>query len=449
MSRFRQMSESAPYARFARMECTLNGNPFFTDFYHAGLASDSAAGVRYDLRSLSEMTDDFPFNGGRPFRNVQHYKASSAYVQGSSLNWGPKTDSSTGLKYQYTGESFWAMPYSTASLRNSMNSALNSVDWNSYVIALANLVNGNVNTKSLLGVTLREVSSTIRMVRNPFGLLKTDWRHRAGSSSAMDLARKGSNLWLEGIYGWKSAYQDLKSFSKTYDKYASSVLHIQQTKGFERFAKAGTASFAAPAPTVTDSQWEAWRTALDGGSQFGPNYPWARIIFSPGQCRFNLTCRAVDSLTGPTHRLSKWLFALGSTSSQILETIWEATPYSFVVDWFVNSSAILELPRMLESSATLSSLRVNNVGYSAKACIPFTYQILWRQYRNGWYWRGVSTVSKAPPANSFASANGYLSQYNRTVGLPGGTGSLISQRGLSVTQGVSGFALAFQRIFGR
>jgi hypothetical protein len=67
-------------------------------------------------------------------------------------------------------------------------------------------------------VTLAEAQKTIRMIRNPFNLLRTNWRKLCRRETALSLHKKAANVWLEGQYGWNSFWYDVKASVKTYAK---------------------------------------------------------------------------------------------------------------------------------------------------------------------------------------------------------------------------------------
>jgi hypothetical protein len=166
----------------------------------------------------------------------------------------------------------------------------------------------------------------------------------------------------------------------------------------------------------------------------------------------NVSCRASDALNRRTNAIEKFIFAYGLSTDKLLETIWEVVPYSFVVDWVVNMNGLLSLPRFEDSLRTLSNgAFVSHLGYSVKIEIPFTAQMMYphASTQNSWYWRSILPLEQTIGITAPTNAAGVVSLYQRNVGFPPSGVSLFANRGLSVSQGVSGFSLLLQRILRR
>jgi len=169
-----------------------------------------------------------------------------------------------------------------------------------------------------------------------------------------------------------------------------------------------------------------------------------RIVFGTPLCKFNISCFATEVLTR-WNQLEKFMFAYGLDADHLLETIWEVVPYSFVVDWFVNISELIKLPRYLDSIRALHGTNVRQLGFTAKAVTPFTAQIATRHCSGNWT-NLMSYAQTNQTKSHLVSRPGEISIFQRSAGIPSSCGSVFSNQGLSVKQGVSGFSLLLQRI---
>jgi len=215
MSRYRiRQNDSYPnggYGYAKAVDCW--GNSWYRD-YSVGRDIDwSWYSTRYMIfKTMYEtMVDSVTNTGGHPFNYCEHFHAIPAVLEKDTApctwfnNYGWGWDQTS---YWCQGATFTVIP-DLGFCQALATGALDSSNVVSLVEALARDVKGLINSKSLLAVTIKELPETIEMVRNPFGLLKHGWRLIAGKSTAAQLARKGSNLWLEYQYGWKSSYYDL------------------------------------------------------------------------------------------------------------------------------------------------------------------------------------------------------------------------------------------------
>jgi len=417
----------------------------------------ASSGVRYDLISSETMVDNAsPFKGGRPFNPCTHTKLRAGRIEAGSLGIAETTVQTGNQKYlcwvDNTDKPLFLAPSDTDVLSTKSAQGVAAIDWRPLIISLANLVKGLIESKSLLGVTLKELPETIRMVRNPFGLLKKDWRKLAGSLSARDLARGGANLWLEGQYGWKSAYTDLHNFSVTAGKYAGQVQRWSGTT-LRRFGKSSQVALSSPPPTTPDTDWTNLKAQLDRGDSISQSIPMARVVFDPPTVRASVSCYASDVLSRQISGLNKLLFAYGLTGESILSTIWEMIPYSFVVDWFVNVKDVISLPNFVDSVRTLSSGNISRLGYSTKVDCGFTGEIL-NRFCVPHYWYSLpndvrAILQKSPPNNNGVKSHGEFSVYQRSAGMPPSGFDLWSYHGLSVTQSANGIAMLVQKILRR
>jgi len=236
--------------------------------------TDDAGSVSFASKAYEEMTDENAKTGGHPYNPCYHRKVVPAFFPKSAFTYsGSKWSSGYWYYLDVTGMDVWIRPSNWAPIWSQLESALTSHDWYSQVVALASLVRGLVESRSLLAVSLQELPKTIRMVRNPFGLLKTNWRQLAKGFSASKLAKTGANLWLEYQYGWNAAHYDLSNFSVALAKWMVNRDHINFYRAGERFSKASETLLSVPSPTVADGLWSEWLQTLEDGGAVGSSGP--------------------------------------------------------------------------------------------------------------------------------------------------------------------------------
>jgi len=320
-----------------------------------------------------------------------------------------------------------------------------TLSWPSLVTQLASQIDSGIETSSLLFVTLAEMRKTIQMVRNPFNLLRRDWRKTAGNHSLHHLLKMGANVWLEAQYGWKSAYYDMVNFAKSYRSIYANFSNIEPD-GFERFS-VSQIDYLTPGSwqyhTGTGSDWNAvlssgsltWRPSSGG-------YIRAR---SHGAKRIaRLGCeRLIDIRSRISHSLA-FQRALGIDANSILPTLWELVPMSFVIDWFVDTRGLWCLPALNR----LNRADVRRLCYSVKTISSAEMQFLVGYPFSGMYslTGGYTPLSRSSVPVFHGDCTSTI--YTRSVGGPpisDITNGLLSAN-LSTTQLASGLSLIIQRL---
>jgi len=409
--------------------------------------SDTTDGkVKWDIISTETMTDQSNGLARNRFSDCQHSKMLAARFDPDTFTRQAVTNPGQYLWWDQSlskGSAAWGSPKYPEQAWNYLGGYTGNVDWFPLIEALGQNVKGLVESKSLLGVTLRELPEAIRMVRNPFGLLKKDWRKYAHNSPAAVLARKGSNLWLEYQYGWKATYSDIKQFIKTAAKYTSS-LDRYFNHGWRRYSKMAESIISAPSPTIPDATWDSLRTSVYNGYTGNPHLL-ARIKYHQAMRKANIGCYATDVLNRQVSSFNKLLYAYGLTGDKLLDTIWEAIPYSFVVDWFVNMDRVISYPRFLDSVRTLQSTNVTRLGYSVKIEMSYDVELFSYVAHSDW-WSGTRWL---PHLTRDTRSSGKMAIYQRTNGMPPYGVQLWGFQGLNVSQGVSGISLILQKFLGR
>lgn len=169
----------------------------------------------------------------------------------------------------------------------------------------------------LIGETLKDLDSTVGMLRRPFGgardlIRKMDkYRLRHLGKTVASGYRAASNAWLEYRYGWKPLILDCQTTidlcTKVADKDSGKLLvaRASQSRSFDR--------------TITVDR-AAGNVNVAGPARLTKSY-----VASAGVL-YRADKAYVEALDAK----------LGYRPSDLAVTFWESIPYSFVVDWFVN-----------------------------------------------------------------------------------------------------------------
>lgn len=418
--------------------------PFATNICSGSIPIGSGLVVGVGNRSAEGMSD-YSDPAVRAFNPVDHSRVYSGLAQCSFT-----------VVY-YTSE--------TGSFRldlsyNYLDTAEPDVPWGPLVNDLASQVSSQLQSNSLLLVTLAELGKTAKMVKNPFGIvrnLRSQPRRLSNKAyrkfqayqasqhmSAAQLAKYGSSLWLEGQYGWKSAYADIKNFCNSYRQFEKQSNLAELGVESTRFSKSSTfQDRAAFTSGVTEANWNVMMEHPNGfySSGSGNIFGW-QAKASARQITAVVGCKRYLEAQKRASRLDLALQALGATSRSLLPTLWELTPWSFVLDWFVDIQGILSLPSSL---AILHSSSCRELGYSAK----LTSQVGMRFIPAGPV--ATATTGYGPPTcinrgSTTISASSY-SRYVRNLGLPGtSVADFLDQNGLSGIQKANGLGLIIQKI---
>lgn len=181
---------------------------------------------------------------------------------------------------------------------------------------------------------IREVESTIAMLKNPFrvvdfvrahasakskrGTFKNALRS-AHSNSPKKLANAASNAWLEGTYGWNPFVSDVLAIADLVNGAIASR---------RRAIKSPPQAFAFP----VSSRSSAGADSTSWGS-YQP-YRYTRTAMEVSiKGKYYGTFRVNPSIEAESYMAS---VARCLNLDRIGYALWDAVPYSFVVDWFTN-----------------------------------------------------------------------------------------------------------------
>jgi len=397
-------------------ECTPSG-AYALDTWSGNIASaywsDRSIGpfsLSTTVRVQDAINDTTSLPHSRPYNDVYHTKSHAGLSSFVAKSW--------------VGGYINAYAYRTsqcpvACIADSRNYEVN---FGPLVVELSDQIRQTNFPGAQLMVTMAELGKTIQMVKNPFGLLKQDWRQRAEHLTARTLAHKGADLWLEGRYGWQSAYYDLQGFATSALRYNRETERHAPADGPSRYSAStslsvGPSGWFGVGPSILDSSQYGWLMNVANSStspSIGPEYA---AISAPPR-RIDLRVGAFSELYA--HRVrTKYeaaLDALHMTSKDILPTLWELTPYSFVVDWFVDLQGLAGL---LGAKQFLASASCDRLGYSTKSTTEFTPYV-WSTYWGFWrylMWYGTY-MGMWQPLVTWDCCPGKLVSYSRVGGLP-------------------------------
>ncbi len=133
----------------------------------------------------------------------------------------------------------------------------------------------------------------------------------------------------------------------------------------------------------------------------------------------------------------------------IRDTIWNVLPFTFVIDWFVDTRGIWYLPNFVR----LSLMDVKYICYSTKYSL--VYDIDWipspkmLYWANAMPWAGKTPIARTPE-HLRSESKGSLTIYDRRMGFPmldSAVTTAFGLKGLTWSRLTTGASLIAQRIF--
>lgn len=326
--------------------------------------------------------------------------------------------------------------------------------WGDLLDDLANTVEGHHNDATMLSVSLLEGVKTLEMMKNPFNFLKPNFRRKARKLSAALLSKKGAGIWLESYYGWKSLYQDVTSSAKALAIFLNeSPSRTLEENGWTRLTASSRLQVESKSAkyALNGTSESLWNYALqlpdfrtDSWTFNGP----ARLTNYSHDVLYTVGCSQLQSAFQRIQNTRRFLRLSGLANwRDIRDTIWEVIPFSFVVDWFVNTHGIwapLNNWRLQESD-------IKEPWFTTKSSISYDAEMMWlcpdfiRYAGPGPY---MGQVPRGRPADYIMKSvsRGSLVSYHRESGLvsPDAVDAKFLSRGLKRIQCLNGLALLTQ-----
>lgn len=405
-----------------------------TPIYLGTLPWESGSLSTYYARMSTMIDSTTPDGSVRVPLECSHTNHYASTLQGSNQVW-----LAPGLPSAY-------FDLSSATLISTALPSVPSPPWAQLASELVSQLDGLVQEGTLLGVTLAELGKTVAMIRNPFNLMRTDWRRIAHKATARELAKSSANLWLEHRYGWLSLLGDLKSFAKTYGSLSQRASADDLAYQTNRYSARTSASVTPSTNQYSTGSKSSWDSILsDWRNRSGMAYRWS-CLYTGATAMYAMTIRQIQRQLSPLRRAHRMIHALGLSSEDILTTLWEMAPFSFVVDWFLDTRGIGYPFSILR----LSQQDIRNPCYSVKLEQHYRAQFFLGAYtlyyNSPWTYQLSMPGTWTPPLCT--GTTGISRSYQRYVGFPASGNFLenCTKSSLSVTQGISGAFLILQKM---
>lgn len=336
--------------------------------------------------------------------------------------------------------------------------AANLAKWGEVLDDLATLVSGKVKHAAALPVTLLELPKTLQMIRNPFKLMEKDWRRRAEQKTALQCmrgnARTASGIWLEAFYGWGSFKRDVEVIAKATHAFLKSDA-VKTLKEYEhsRYSIAiwENTKNGYVYPWVTAAAWQYSRDS--DYLEWHDHSDYRRVAFRVVDChtktKYMIGCHSVKDACRRISTAERLLQFGGLHSWQdVRDTIWEVVPYSFVIDWFIDTRGMW---------APLNKWNLQRAGcydfvHSMSTEVTYQAEFLHApgyvlRNSNG-PWAGVTPFSGPKKVVGRSISGGKSLMYIRTPGLPPSApiDAKFLSHGLKRIECLNGAALLLQKL---
>lgn len=290
--------------------------------------------------------------------------------------------------------------------------------WNNLVSSVGSSLDGQLTAGTNILSMIGELGQTIRMLKNPYGLLTTNWR-RCGFTPAAAL-KKAANVWLEKRYGWDNFRRDAVATATAFQKADAHIRYLMSTR--DSLTSAGTRQSDECSYTIPYPHQMGWGGPNDIG-----------IEASNGRCTRTAAFSA-DILRSSTFEVSSRMHyamqRLGTT--KLYEALWDLLPFSFVVDWFIDvQNLTLAVPYMRWRN------QIRNCGYSIKLVWYMDLKV--RSYATAW-------SGYARETNDFNPGMIIRRTYERVAAFPPATLTAGVFQGMSMTHLTDFGALVAQRL---
>jgi len=386
-SRMRTQNLSGHYT-IAGHFMTAYENSYWSSFSYPNVVNDSGIDVQIDsgVANVRESISDYV--GGRCNKNVSHTKEGKSYISGSQL-WVGNLSSGT-LTEVVTLKGTCGL---TSSIATGFSGLKPSISWVDVLVDMGSQILGQLQSGFDLGEDLATWNQTARMISKSMSGLAKNWRYVAGSRSAKQLAKLGSNVWLEGRYGWIPLYSDICALAAAHYKVRSYLKRQSNNTGLPlKLCASRTQSFSPQS-----------FTEVTGANKTSTYIKWEPL----GSNVVQTLVGHIDRRSVPnTSTFDAYLQYFGLQNP--VRVLYELCPFSFVADWFINSKMFLN-QRELQACASAS---VHDATSSTKWEIKGRPHVLLRD--GPMIERFGTSTARTPVIGDIAT----YTEFNRSVGWP-------------------------------
>jgi len=286
------------------------------------------------------------------------------------------------------------------------------ISWNGLVNVVGEKLDTVMSTRLSCLMTLKDLASTVRMIKNPLGLA-----HLARSEGFRDLSLRKflANAKLEYDYGWRQMIQDLTNFLLESKKVDSQLRKLESERSqWHRLAarQFDTGYYNLDCPTFTEVGGRVTLKAVDCTCRRTAVFSLERRSVVPSAFDAHMAALGLDNLSA---------------------VIWDAIPFSFVMDWFIHLQNYLRF-----SGTDWHAYGVRKVGYSVKE--EFFLNVTIESHAD-------STILSTSDSTFAASGSvPVLTKYTRTPGFPPDSGTVGLFGRCHISALLDGAALILQRI---
>jgi len=264
-----------------------------------------------------------------------------------------------------------------------------------------------------------QIAQTVEMVRNPFQLLRRIPRNysKMPLSRLRQASKRVAGGYLEYKFGWENIYRSVMAIANVWKE-------VRQHKEYLR----NTAHQYTPLSQASVATANCPDTFISLGDSFsGTLLPSVQKVEQVARFSLNIM-RETSALE--LNRLDLVIDRLGLRDFG--EALWDAVPYSFVVDWFTHVN------RVFQQAPISWNRQLRRIGYSLKT--KWYGQLTVRS--QGW----TSFGGWGPTETKLVGPAVVQEKYERYTGFPPNTSSVGLFGNLNKTQIAEGIALLVQRI---
>lgn len=318
---------------------------------------------------------------------------------------GSKAGSCTGL-YSVPGPTSSVVLSKSFSGIPAINQGFNALPPFPENVALAKCYNKARELRSHMNGlnTLGELRETVHMIRNPAQALVKNinkWaddvhRRTRPSKFSRPITRKryadiASGTWLEAQFGWRPLISDIKGMAETVAR-----IHLNLQNRQDRVVSYGRNEsvptleyFPVDEPNVPDT---APRISI---------FNWDRRRKAEASTRYELFLSS--SLQGPVSTFERVAQVSGFTFENVVPTIYELTPYSFLIDYISNLGECINA-LFTDRTGMLHALRTNRTLQETTISSGASSQ----------YWRD-QVISEGLIYRGYSGTSGQMNLVRRTV----------------------------------